>query len=92
LWEDTRYKDAVIADESQYFLAAKREDAPAELADVPDVKTGDMCPVSGVWRAEKYADSSIHIVAGAVMPDLMVTDNLGERKVHWVTWHLVKRT
>ncbi|CAN7210089.1 Imm72 family immunity protein [Paraburkholderia terricola] len=92
LWEDTRYKDGVIPDESQYFLVAKHEDAPADLADVPDVKTGDVCPVSGVWHAEKYGDSSIHVAAGAVMPDLLVADNLGEKKVHWVTWRLVKRT
>ena len=91
LWEDTRYKDGVIPDESQYFLVAKHEDAPAEPADVPDVKTGDICPVSGVWRAEKYDDSPIQVAAGAVMPDLMVADNLGEKKMHWVTWRLVER-
>lgn len=47
LWEDTRYKDGVITDESQYFLVAKHENAPTELADISDVKTGDVFPVSG---------------------------------------------
>jgi hypothetical protein len=26
------------------------------------------------------------------MPDMLVRDNLGELKVHWVTWHLVTRS
>jgi hypothetical protein len=25
------------------------------------------------------------------MPDMLVRDNLGELKVHWVTWRLVTR-
>ncbi|MDN7592380.1 Imm72 family immunity protein [Burkholderia seminalis] len=90
LWEDKRYADGIIPDESQYFL-----EPPAPLPDqetVAEVRTGDRCPVSGEWQTDEYGGKKLHIEAGAAMPDMLVRDNLGELKVHWVTWRLVKRS
>jgi len=90
LWEDKRYADGVIPDESQYFL--EPPSAPAPNSDpVSQVRTGDICPVSGEWRTDEYGGKTLRVEAGAAMPDMLVRDNLGELKVHWVTWRLVKR-
>lgn len=92
LWEDTRYKDGIVADESEYFLASDVVAQRPSVANdyVKEVRTGEACPVSGLWAATEHEAAPIRVVAGAVMPDLMIRDNLGERKVHWVTWRLVK--
>nr|WP_080417804.1 Imm72 family immunity protein [Burkholderia ubonensis] len=46
LWEDKRYADGVIPDESQYFLEPPSAPAPNRDS-VAQVRTGDICPVSG---------------------------------------------
>lgn len=91
LWEDKRYADGVIPDESQYFLEPPSAPAPNRDSVAP-VRTGDICPVSGEWQTDEYGGKTLRVEAGAAMPDMLVRDNLGELKVHWVTWHLVKRS
>ncbi|NHV30849.1 Imm72 family immunity protein [Burkholderia sp. D-99] len=90
LWEDKRYADGVIPDESQYFLEPPAPQPARET--VTEVRTGDRCPVSGEWQTDEYGGKTLHVEAGAAMPDMLVRDNLGELKVHWVTWRLVKRS
>ncbi|KVW22844.1 hypothetical protein WK94_02340 [Burkholderia ubonensis] len=91
LWEDKRYADGVIPDESQYFLEPPSAPQPNRETVAP-VRTGDICPVSGEWQTDEYGGKTLRVEAGAAMPDMLVRDNLGELKVHWVTWHLVKRS
>jgi hypothetical protein len=90
LWEDTRYKDGLIPDESEYFLDPEGSTQIPATSDPGEVRTGERCPVSGLWTAKGYEVAPIKVSAGTVMPDLMVRDNLGGQKVHWVTWQLVK--
>jgi hypothetical protein len=90
LWEDKRYADGVIPDESQYFLEPPRAPQPDQKT-IEQVRTGDICPVSGEWQTDEYGGKKLRVEAGAAMPDMLVKDNLGELKVHWVTWRLVKR-
>ncbi|WP_176300649.1 Imm72 family immunity protein [Burkholderia vietnamiensis] len=90
LWEDKRYADGIIPDESEYFLDPPS--APASDRDpVAQVRTSDICPVTGDWQTDEYGGKVLRVEAGAAMPDMLVRDNLGELKVHWVTWRLVKR-
>ncbi|MBU9520305.1 hypothetical protein KTE45_17655 [Burkholderia multivorans] len=91
LWEDKRYADGIIPDESQYFLEPPSSPQPSRDTAAP-VRTGDICPVSGEWRTDEYGGKTVRVEAGAAMPDMLVRDNLGELKVHWVTWHLVTRS
>ncbi|WP_232456045.1 Imm72 family immunity protein [Burkholderia ubonensis] len=91
LWEDKRYADGVIPDESQYFLEPPSAPQPNRETVAP-VRTGDICPVSGEWQTDEYGGKTLRVEAEAAMPDMLVRDNLGELKVHWVTWHLVKRS
>ena len=90
IWEDTRYKDGVIPDESEYFIEPK---PPAARDDEPcrDVRSNEVCPVSGIWQAIGYKNPPIHIAAETVMPDLSVRDAKGEMIIHYVTWRLIKR-
>ncbi|MBN6727358.1 Imm72 family immunity protein [Burkholderia multivorans] len=90
LWEDKRYADGIIPDESQYFLEPPSSPQPSRDTAAP-VRTGDICPVSGEWRTDEYGGKTVRVEAGAAMPDMLVRDNLGELKVHWVTWRLVTR-
>ena len=91
LWEDTRYKDGIIPDESEYFLEAKPTVVSPDLTTTPpaDVRTGELCPASGLWAAKGYNSPPIQILEGRVMPDLMVRQ-VGEMRVHFVTWQFVK--
>ncbi|MBU9224784.1 hypothetical protein KTE23_22485 [Burkholderia multivorans] len=91
LWEDKRYADGIIPDESQYFLEPPSSPQLTRDTSAP-VRTGDICPVSGEWRTDEYGGKTVRVEAGAAMPDMLVRDNLGELKVHWVTWHLVTRS
>ncbi|AIO32967.1 immunity 43 family protein [Burkholderia cenocepacia] len=90
LWEDRRYLDGVIPDESQYFLRPLEKPEVFMSGAAASVRTGDICPVSGEWRTEEYGGKSVHVERGAGMPDMLVKDSLGEFKAHWVTWRLVK--
>jgi hypothetical protein len=90
LWEDRRYKDGTLPDESQYFLQAQASRPVDATSNPGEVSTGERCPVSGLWAAKEYDVAPVRVLAGSTMPDLLVRDNLGERKVHWVTWRLIK--
>jgi hypothetical protein len=92
LWEDTRYTNGVIPDESQYFLDAAKTANPANDEAVEPVRTGNICPVSGEWRTEEYGGKTVYVEQGTSMPDLLAKDSLGELKVHWVTWRLIRRS
>ena len=91
LWEDTRYRDGVIPDESQYFLEAPRTADPVNHEAVGPVRTGESCPASGEWHTDQCGGKTVRVEQGASMPDLLAEDNLGEREVYWVTWRLIKR-
>ncbi|KVC81301.1 hypothetical protein WJ47_32695 [Burkholderia ubonensis] len=91
LWEDRRYLDGVIPDESQYFLEPPRKSEPLAPEAVAPVRTSEVCPVSGEWRTDECGGKTVQVERGATMPDMLVRDNLGELKAHWVTWRLVKR-
>ncbi|MBU9551144.1 hypothetical protein KTE50_21625 [Burkholderia multivorans] len=75
LWEDKRYADGIIPDESQYFLEPPSSPQPSRDTAAP-VRTGDICPVSGVWRTQEYGGKTVRVEAGAAMPDMLVRDNL----------------
>lgn len=92
LWEDRRYVDSVVPDESQYFLKPSEATSAADRRVVEPLRTGDVCPVTGEWRTEEYGGKTVCVEAGKPMPDLLAADSIGERKVHWVTWHFVKCT
>lgn len=92
LWEDTRYTDGVIPDESAYFLAPKAVPEPAAGDAEMAVKTGEVCPRTGLWQAVDHDRAPVEVEAGTVMPDLLVPDQLGELRQHWVVWRLVKAT
>ncbi|MDN8012707.1 Imm72 family immunity protein [Burkholderia multivorans] len=81
LWEDKRYADGAIPNESEYFLEPPQV-SPLEQEPVAKVRTGDRCPVSGEWRTDEYGGKTVRVEPGAAMPDLMVKDIQGERKVH----------
>lgn len=93
LWEDTRYKDGAIPDESEYFL----EPEPVESTTSPnmpsgmEVQTGEVCPISGTWEAVGLSIAPIQVVKGQIMPDVLVPSaGSGERRVHWAKWRLLK--
>lgn len=95
LWEDVRYKDDVIPDESEYFLERKERSKGAEQeqpAGEIEVRTGDVCPVTGTWEAKDFHAHRLEMLKGKVMPDVLASaPGSGERRVHWVTWRLVRR-
>jgi hypothetical protein len=91
IWEDTRYKDGIIPDESEYFIEPKPAVAPTEDQPCRDFRTNEICPVSGLWQAIGYKNPPIHIAAETVMPDLSVRDAKGEMIIHYVTWRLIER-
>lgn len=90
LWKDDRYVDGVIPDESEYFLTPKATKSELPDAVGAEVKTGEICPVSGLWTARDHDSAPIKVQAGSVMPDLLLKDHLGEPIVRWVVWKLVK--
>lgn len=66
LWEDTRYCDGVIPDESEYFL-------DDELGKRIICQSGERCPHSGHWATlagghQQFAD----IQAGQLMPEAVM--------------------
>ncbi|MBN3856926.1 hypothetical protein G3N59_26450 [Paraburkholderia sp. Ac-20340] len=90
LWEDDRYKDGRILDESEYFIEPKLGKSDEVVEGNIEVKTGEVCPKSGLWAARDHESAPISVKAGSVMPDLLLKDHLGEPIVRWVVWKLVK--
>lgn len=87
LWEDRRYKDGIVPNESEYFIQPKSPlSQPDE--DVGPINAYDVCPISGWWEAVGHSQSSRHISAGELMPDLSVRDAKGEMVSHLVAWRL----
>ncbi|CAM9395278.1 Imm72 family immunity protein [Klebsiella variicola] len=63
VWEDTRYCDGIIPDESEYFL----DDAPGKRI---TCASGERCPHSGHWSTIAGGHQQfIDIKAGQVMPE-----------------------
>ncbi|TKI01544.1 Imm72 family immunity protein, partial [Martelella alba] len=63
VWEDTRYCDGIIPDESEYFL----DDAPGKRI---TCRSGERCPHSGHWVTSAGGHQQfIDIQTGAVMPE-----------------------
>lgn len=63
VWEDTRYCDGIIPDESEYFL----DDAPGKRITSP---SGEPCPHSGHWATIAGGHQQfIDIQAGQLMPE-----------------------
>jgi hypothetical protein len=94
IWEDTRYRNGEIPDESEYFLSPKadRKGVTPLSGDPVEVTTGSVCPVSGTWTALGYDAPPITMREGDTMPDLVMDKGQGERRVHWVTWSLLGRS
>jgi hypothetical protein len=90
VWEDDRYKDGVIPDESDYFLEAKLA-VEHDEAEVPVARAYELCPISGWWEAVNRESPPVHVLAGALMPDLSIRDAKGEMISHLVTWRLSRR-
>ncbi|MET3243437.1 hypothetical protein ABIE53_000182 [Burkholderia sp. OAS925] len=95
LWEDTRYKDGVIPDESEYFLERAPINVPTDHGQPEEeieVRTGEVCPITGTWEAIGFNNHRIEASQGMVMPDVLASaTGSGERRVHWVTWRLIRR-
>ncbi|MEM5364828.1 Imm72 family immunity protein [Paraburkholderia azotifigens] len=91
LWEDSRYHDGVIPNESEYLRGPSAGSDAPESTTIQPTRTGDPCPMSGEWFTTEYGGKTVHVAAGDPMPDLLATDSLGDRRVYWVTWQLVKR-
>ncbi|WP_312242255.1 Imm72 family immunity protein [Pantoea sp.] len=65
VWEDTRYCDGIIPDESEYFL----DDVPGKRI---TCRTGEQCPYSGQWSTLSGGHQQfIDVQAGALMPEAM---------------------
>lgn len=92
LWKDDRYMDGLIPDESEYFLTAPGG-VPYIEPDrvIPAVRTGEVCPATGHWQATGHPDHQVHVVKGAVMPDLVIKDWSDACKVHYVEWTLLRQ-
>lgn len=62
IWEDTRYCDGIIPDESEYFL---EEDPGKRIT----CKSGEACPHSGRWATLAGGQQQFaQVAAGSVMP------------------------
>ncbi|MGP2449781.1 Imm72 family immunity protein [Pantoea stewartii subsp. indologenes] len=87
VWEDTRYCDGIIPDESEYFL----DDEPGERI---TCQTGEQCPYSGKWSTLSGGHQQfIDVQAGALMPEAMKYQSdiyAPEIKVP-ATWSLLQR-
>ncbi|MFU9139094.1 Imm72 family immunity protein [Erwinia sp. HDF1-3R] len=63
VWEDTRYCDGIIPDESEYFL----DDAPGKRI---TCQSGERCPHSGHWATIAGGHQQfIDVEAGTLMPE-----------------------
>lgn len=66
VWEDTRYCDGIIADESAYFLGEAQEKRI-------QCRSGEQCPHSGQWATLAGGQQQFaYVRAGNKMPDAKV--------------------
>jgi len=87
VWEDTRYCDGVIPDESDYFL----DDAPGKRI---ICRSGEPCPHSGRWATLAGNRQQIeHIEAGTPMPEALLyqKEYWAEKKYVPAGWSLLER-
>lgn len=94
LWADERYRNGVVPDESEYFLSPREAGAASveTMALGTQCRTGEVCPVSGMWRAEGFDRPAHFVAAGDTFSALTApVGGTGELREQWVTWHLVKR-
>lgn len=92
LWEDTRYNDGVIPDESEYFLDPETVESTTStnLPAGMEMQTGEICPISGTWEAIGLGVAPIQVLKGQTMPDVLLpSPGSGERRVHWARWRLL---
>jgi len=87
VWEDTRYCDGIIPDESEYFL----DDAPGERI---TCRTGEQCPYSGQWATLSGGHQQfIEVQAGSLMPEAIKyqSDIYAPEITLPATWNLLHR-
>ncbi|HDI8904083.1 TPA: hypothetical protein PPF09_004598 [Escherichia coli] len=87
VWEDTRYSDGIIPDESEYFL----DDAPGKRITCP---SGELCPHSGHWATIAGGHKQfIDVQAGQLMPEATkYQSNMYADEIHLpAIWNLLRR-
>ena len=87
VWEDTRYRDGIIPDESDYFLGDNKGKRIT-------CNTGDYCPHSGQWSTLAGGHQQfINIQAGSVMPKAKKyqSDSFAPEIMLPATWSLLHR-
>ncbi|MGK3141402.1 Imm72 family immunity protein [Pantoea sp. C2G6] len=87
VWEDTRYCDGSIPDESEYFL----DDEPGERI---TCRSGEQCPCSGQWSTLAGGHQQfINVQAGALMPEATKyqSDMYAPEIKLPATWSLLRR-
>ncbi|MFV7427064.1 Imm72 family immunity protein [Enterobacter hormaechei] len=87
VWEDTRYCDGIIPDESEYFL----DDAPGKRITCP---SGELCPHSGHWATIAGGHQQfIDVQAGQLMPEATkYQSDMYADEIHLpVIWSLLHR-
>ncbi len=87
VWEDTRYCDGIIPDESEYFL----DDAPGKRITCP---SGELCPHSGLWATIAGGHQQfVDVQAGQLMPEATkYQSNIYAAEIHLpALWSLLHR-
>ncbi|MCW4781365.1 Imm72 family immunity protein [Enterobacter chuandaensis] len=87
VWEDTRYCDGIIPDESEYFL----DNAPGKRITCP---SGELCPHSGYWATIAGGHQQfIDVQAGQLMPEATkYQSNMYADEIHLpAIWSLLHR-
>ncbi|MGU3483873.1 Imm72 family immunity protein [Enterobacteriaceae bacterium C34A] len=86
VWEDTRYCDGVIPDESEYFL---EEETGKRIT----CRTGEICPHSGQWATLAGGQQQFAWVqSGSKMPEAKVfKSGFGPEEFTPASWSLVSR-
>ncbi|CNH51225.1 Imm72 family immunity protein [Yersinia mollaretii] len=87
IWEDTRYCDNIIPDESEYFL----DDNPGKRI---TCESGDHCPYTGRWATLAGGQQQFaHINVGGLMPEATQyqSDIFVPVKLIPATWSLLHR-
>lgn len=87
VWEDTRYCDGIIPDESEYFL----DDAPGERI---TCRSGERCPHSGHWATISGGHQQfVDVQEGTLMPEATKyqSDMYAPEIKFPATWSLLNR-
>ncbi|MFZ1874255.1 MAG: Imm72 family immunity protein, partial [Chania sp.] len=87
IWEDTRYCDGIIPDESEYFL----DDEPGKRI---TCQSGERCPHSGRWATLAGGQQQfVHLNAGVLMPQAtQYQSNIYAAEIQLpATWSLLQR-